>query len=323
LAKFNQNSPEEKTFSMYRTLIFLTLLLVCLLPIGSSAQTQPSFASLTADLWPEFDKPTMLVMYQITLSPQARLPAEIRLRIPASAGVPNAVANCQPDGRCFDSPYEQQRLGEWLEVSFQATSPDLRVEYYDPALTKEGSKRHYEYTWPGDYAVENFNIQVQQPAGSENMYVKPGTFTATKDGDDLTYHSLDVGPVPAGQTVQVVVEYDKNTDTLSNSNMPVQPSEPLSSETAGRASLTLSSALPIALGLVGLGLIIGGGVWYWRSGRQKPQPANSRRTRRRSGSAPVASGAPEGNVYCHQCGKRAAPGDRFCRTCGTQLRVGG
>lgn len=305
---------------MYRTLIFLTLLLVCLLPIGSSAQTQPSFASLTADLWPEFDKPTMLVMYQFTLSPQVRLPAEIKLRIPASAGVPNAVANCQPDGSCFNSPYEQQRAGEWSELTFQATSPDLRVEFYDPALTIEGSKRHYEYTWPGDYTVENFNIRVQQPAGSENMYVKPGTFTATTADDGFTYHSLDVGQVPDGQTVEVVVEYDKTTDALSNSNMPVQPSEPLSGDTAGRTSL--ASALPIALGLVGLGLIVGGGVWYWRSGRQKPQPASSRRTRRRSGSAPVASGAPEGNVYCHQCGKRAASGDRFCRTCGSQLRVG-
>ncbi|RMF50517.1 MAG: zinc-ribbon domain-containing protein, partial [Anaerolineae bacterium] len=24
--------------------------------------------------------------------------------------------------------------------------------------------------------------------------------------------------------------------------------------------------------------------------------------------------------YCPQCGKRAAPADRFCRTCGTKLR---
>jgi hypothetical protein len=127
LVKFEQKSPEEKKLSMYRTLIILTLLLACLIPIGSSAQTQPSFASLSVDLWPEFDKPSMLVMYQFTLSPQVRLPTEIRLRIPASAGVPNAVANCQPDGSCFNSPYEQQRAGDWSELSFQATSPDLRV----------------------------------------------------------------------------------------------------------------------------------------------------------------------------------------------------
>jgi hypothetical protein len=309
---------------MYRLLIFLTLLLVCLIPISSSAQTQPAFASLMLDLWPEFDKPTMLVMYQLTLSPQVKLPAEIRMRIPASAGVPNAVANCQPDGGCFNSPYQQSRSGEWSELTFQATTPDLRVEYYDPALTIEGDKRHYEYQWPGDYAVENFNMRVQQPTGAENMFVKPGTFTATENNDGFTYHSLDVGQVPAGQTVDVTVEYDKSSDALSNSNMPVQPSEPLGAKTAGRTSLTSASPiLPIVLGLVGLGLIVGGGLWYWQSGRQTPQAARSHRNRRARGTAPTASAAPESNVYCHQCGKRASPGDRFCRTCGSQLRISG
>lgn len=306
---------------MYKKLvILLTLLLVWFVPFGSSAQTQPSLASLTVDLWPEFDKPSMLVMYQFTLSPQVKLPAEIRMRIPAGVGVPHAVANCQPDGSCFDAPYEQQPAGDWSELVFQATLPDLRVEYYDPALSKDGSKRHYEYTWPGDFAVENFKINVQQPAGAENMLVKPGTFSITTE-DGFTYHSLDAGPVPAGQIIKIIIDYEKMTDKLSSSSMPVQPSEPLSSETAGRTSLT--SALPFALGFVGLALIIGGGVWYWRSGRQKPRPARTRRTRRRTTSAPDTGGVVEGNVYCHQCGKRAAPGDRFCRTCGTQLRISG
>jgi hypothetical protein len=183
------------------------------------------FASALVDLWPEFDKPTMLVIYQFTLSSQVKLPAEIQLRIPASAGVPNAVANCQPDGSCFNAPYDQTRAGEWSELSFQATSTDLRVEYYDPALTKDGTKRHYEYTWPGDHAIDMFNIRVQQPTGSENMYLKPETFSVAPSSDGFTYHSLDVGQVRVGQTVDVVVEYDKATDELSKSNMPVQPSE--------------------------------------------------------------------------------------------------
>lgn len=306
---------------MLKKLILLTLLLACLIPTGSGAQTQASLVSMTVDLWPEFDKPSMLVMYVFTLSPQVRLPAEIRLRIPASAGVPNAVANCQPDGNCFNAPYDQRPAGEWSELTFQATLPDLRVEFYDAALIKDGAMRHYEYTWPGDYAVENFRINVQQPAGAENMVVKPGTFSVATAGDGFVYHSLDAGAVPAGQTIEIGIDYEKTTDELSSSVMPVQPSQPLGGETSGRASLT--SALPFVLGFVGLALILGGGVWYWRSGRQKPRPARSRRVRRKTPSVSVTSGVVEGNVYCHQCGKRAAAGDRFCRTCGTQLRTGG
>lgn len=301
-------------------LIFFISLLVCLIPFQARAQSRPGFDSLTVDLWPEFDKPSMLVMYVITLSPEVKLPAEIRLRIPASAGAPHAVATCQPDGGCFNAPYTQNPAGEWSEVVFQATLPDLRLEFYDPSLSKDGVKRHYEFNWPGDYAVQNYQIRVQQPAGAENMLIKPGTTSSVNASDGFTYYTLDVGAVSAGQTVKVVIDYDKATDELSSSSMPVQPSEPLSGEIAGRTSLV--SALPFVLGLVGLALIIGGGVWYWRSGRQTPQPARARRTRRKATSVQVSTGVAEGNVYCHQCGRRAAPGDRFCRTCGTQLRTG-
>jgi hypothetical protein len=306
---------------MLNKLTTLILLLAWLIPAGANAQTQTAFASLSVDLWPEFDKPSMLVMYQFTLSPQTKLPAEIRLRIPAAAGVPNAVASCQPDGSCFNTTYEQQPAGDWSVLVFQATLPDLRVEYYDPQLTKDGTKRNFEYNWPGDYAVESFNIRAQQPVDAENMQVKPGTFSMAVGDDGFTYYSLDAGSVPAGQTVEVVISYDKTTDELSSSSMRVEPSEPLSSATTGRTSLT--SALPFVLGALGLALIIGGGVWYWKSGRQKPQPSRSRRTRRKASPATSAGVNAEGNVYCHQCGKRAAPGDRFCRTCGTQLRIGG
>jgi len=30
---------------------------------------------------------------------------------------------------------------------------------------------------------------------------------------------------------------------------------------------------------------------------------------------------PQNLVYCHQCGKRATPGDQFCRVCGVELRL--
>ncbi len=83
------------------------------------------------------------------------------------------------------------------------------------------------------------------------MLVKPGTFSVAVADDGFTYYSLDAGSVPAGQTVEVVISYDKTTDELSNSSMRVEPSEPLSSDTAGRNSLT--SALPFVLGLAGAG----------------------------------------------------------------------
>jgi hypothetical protein len=308
---------------MRKTALLLCVLAILVpamlvLPLTVRAQAQISLSSLSIDLWPEFDHPDVLVMYKFTLSPKVSLPAEVQIRIPANASA-NAVAVCQSDGSCFNTPYETRQEGGWTVLVIQATMPDLQVEYYDPNLQKDGANRHYSYTWPGDYTVDALKVSVQQPAGAQGMQIKPG-MKPTTGNDGLTYYEVNAGSLAAGQTFEIVVDYQKTDDQLTYNNLPVAPSEPLDSTESGRASPT--SALPIVLGLVGVLLIVGGGVWYWRSGRQSPGARNDRRVRRRSSASSAGVEVVEaGHIYCHQCGKRATGGDRYCRACGAELRI--
>ena len=285
----------------------------------AQAQQDITLSVVKVDLWPEFDRPTMLVIYHITLPDQAILPATISLSIPTAAGTPNAVAIKQPDGALITIPYTQEADGDWSRLVFQATAAEVQVEYYDPGLQKSGDQRHYEYTWPGDYAVEAFDIEVQQPTGATEMRFKPGTVTARQGDDNLTYYRMNVGPLNAGQQFQITVDYKKSTDELSASSVPVEPSGPLNDPNSGIASMP--SILPWFLGGVGLLLIVGGGVWYWVTGRQKTRPQREPHRRRKPAEIQTADNTAGSNIYCHQCGKRASTGDRFCRTCGTELRI--
>ena len=308
---------------MLRKTLVLILLLVCCAPTVVFAQQATTFSEVKVALWPEFDRPTMLVINHITLSPQTALPATIRLRIPAAAGAPNAVAARQPDGSLINIPYEKSEAGEWSWIEFQATTLELQIEYYDPGLTKNEQARHYEYNWPGDYAVDAFTVEVQEPVGASEMIIKPGTVSSETGQDGMTYHLLDVGSLIEGQPIRITVDYNKSDDQLSSDNVPVEPSGPLDTTASGRTSMT--TALPWLLGGLGLLLIAGGGFWYWHSGRGGAQPKKEVHPRRKAAERSETSGErPEGGaVYCHNCGKRASPGDRFCRACGTQLRLGG
>ena len=51
------------------------------------AQNDITFAGLEIDLWPEYDRPDMLVIYRITLDNSVKLPAQLTLRIPAAVGL--------------------------------------------------------------------------------------------------------------------------------------------------------------------------------------------------------------------------------------------
>ncbi len=282
------------------------------------AQSPVRLSNLEVDIWPEYDRPGVLVIYRVTLPPEISLPVDLTLRIPAEVGEPNAVAAKQMDGALYSLAYDRQVSGDWSLINFTATMPELQVEYYDPSLELQGASRHYEYQWPGDYAVDALMIQVQQPYQASGLRTSPALGGGIVGQDGLAYYNAQVGALEEGQTFNLAVDYEKATDTLTVESLQVLPSAPVSSSTSDWQS-QISAVLPWGLGFLGLALIVGGGLWYWKSGQRaddKPKP------RRRRSSATGSEVAPaEGHIYCHQCGKRAAPGDRFCRTCGARLRL--
>ena len=310
----------NRKFTFLDAALLVVMMLLVLLPVRGQAQENVSFSLVEVDLWPEFDQPSILVINRITLSPEVSLPVEIRFRIPARAGVPNAVAGRQPDGVMLNIPYNQEPDGDWTWLVFQAATPELQVEYCDPDLLKDGKNRHFEYTWPGDHAVDSLFVEVQQPTSASNMQIKPGMVSVVSGSDGLTYYTIEVGVLPSGQPFSITMDYEKANDDLSFDNLPIEPGGPLDDTATGRMSV--ASALPWVLGFLGVLLLVGGGVWYWQSGRESAQPEPKRRKRKSSNSQPLSEGVKAGeHVYCSRCGKRASPGDRFCRACGTQLRT--
>jgi hypothetical protein len=284
------------------------------------AQTPATLSNLEVDLWPEYDRPGVLVIYRITLPSGVSLPTDLTLRIPAAAGEPNAIASKQPDGSLLNAAYDRVVNGEWADITLTATMPEIQVEYYDPGITRDGNKRTFAYRWLGDYNVQSFQVQVQQPKDATNLSTSPALGAGVTRDDGLVYYTSNIGQLPAGQAFDITVNYDKASDDLTAANMQVQPSAPVADTAMGWRS-QIQAALPWGLLVFGIVLLVGGGVWYWQSGKRKEQSKSPRR-RRRSTTA-TSEPAPAGGqtIYCHSCGKRAGPNDRFCRTCGTKLRL--
>jgi hypothetical protein len=293
------------------------IILLLFLPTIALAQSPITLPAVEVDLWPEYDDPGMLVIYRVTLPTDVSLPAIVNLRIPASAGKPNAVAARQPDGSLVNLNYDQTTDGSWNELAIMATSPEIQVEYYDPNLKKDDIQRSFTYEWLGDYAVQALTLQVQQPFDASQIRFSPDDFGAGEPaGDGLTYYNENIGPVPAGQPFKIQLSYEKPTDDLTIKRLNLQ-----SASVANTSASRFGSYLPWVIGILGAGLIIGGVVWYVNVRRAKTAPKNRNRARHKSAAQkPGVVPAAEEYVYCSQCGKRAASGDRFCRACGSELR---
>jgi zinc-ribbon domain len=276
------------------------------------AQNTETMGSVSVEILPEYDQPAVLVIYHISLSSRTTLPATFNLRIPAGAEV-SAVAVSDPVKGLLNSPYERSVQGSWATLKITANFPDIQVEYYG-TLDKNGTSRHIVYEWPGDYAVDGFTVALQQPVGATNLVIYPTLLKSSARQDGFTYFASTSQPLPAGQSYTLTVDYQKPTDALSTTGLPVQPVQPLTVATPGR--ITVRGALPWVLaGLGAILIVVGivGGFLIWKSGtRNLP-------TLGRHPPQPTMKEAPN-LVYCPKCGKRAQPGDVFCRTCGTRIQ---
>jgi hypothetical protein len=278
------------------------------------AQTPVSFSKLEVDLWPEYDKPEVLVIYHIFLEAGTALPANLMLSIPAGAGDPAAVAVRNADGQLYNVAYNRIVNGQVAQIAFSSPVSEIQFEYYDPGLVKNGTQRSYTYHWTGEYAVRAFAAQVQQPALASNLQITPAMGKGTPGEGGLVYYSSELGSLQVQQQASISLSYEKTEDSLSVQSGKVGPVSAVDASTPGRA--TFGMTWIYVLGGVAILLIAGGGYWYWRSMQGRPEPIRKRHAAYREKLTQPSSDM----IYCHQCGKKASMGDVFCRSCGMKLR---
>jgi hypothetical protein len=300
---------------MRKALALLSVLFAIGIAFPAYAQQTETLSTVNVEIWPEYDQPSVLIIYHILLTSTTPLPATINLRIPARAEV-TAVAVSDPVKGLLNAPYDRVMQGEWAGLKITANLRDIQVEYYEP-LTKNGTSRRIVYQWPGDYAVQGFKVTLQQPTGATGLVTDPSLVKSITSQDGFVYYISALQPLQAGQVYTLSVDYQKATDTLSTTGLTVQPVQPLSSTTPGRT--TLGGLMPWVLGVLGAILVVVGIlgiIFIWRSG--------TRRTRSSRRHHPQPTIAEDNKlVYCPKCGKRAQPGDVFCRTCGTRIQTEG
>lgn len=305
---------------MRRLLFALVLLVSMFLVRPIQAQSSLVIESLDIGLWPEYDRPDVLVIYRITLPSDATLPAQMSIRIPRDAGDPYNLAMKDIDGLLYNLAYTTEVQDDWLKVTFTTPSLDVQLEYYHTGLTKNDIVRDFEFVWPGDYTVNNLTMGIQRPVNATGMKVLPDFGAGVPGEDGLVYYTKAIGEVPAGTSVTVRFSYNKPDDELSFGSQSVQPVQPASTSEAGR--IDASTISPWIIGGVGLLMLAGGLIWFGVTRNREAAAAHSAKRRHRSSRVPAVKPGIENasHVYCSQCGRKAPSTDTFCRSCGNRLK---
>lgn len=314
-----------------RSAIIVALLVAVCCGVAAHAQVPVALVDLEVDLWPEYDRPGVLVIYRATISPGVRLPAAMSLRIPAAAGAPSAVAERDPAGQLTVVQYQLQVEGDWATITFAASRPVIQVEYYDPRIQRDGAVRSFDFIWPGDLEVGALSVSVQQPDLAQNLTTVPEATSRGTAGDGLMYHTVVFPGTAAGTVAELSLRYEKVSEQLSVETMtPVEQAAPPPGPAApsgDQSILVIVVGLLAAAGAVGAILVwnrsrgASGRAALNRPGALGPEGGREPTSQRPAGtSRGGAEPRRRPGTFCTQCGTQVASGDRFCGACGNPLR---
>jgi hypothetical protein len=305
------------TSSTLRTCLVFGVCLLLALPSVAAAQALTEADSVTVSLWPEYDRSEVLVIYRVALPAATELPTQVRLLVPPDAPELTAAAYRSASGELVNAvtTRDEGEQADVIEVAAEGT--DVQIEFYLP-LPVSDDLRQFSFIWPGGLSTPTFAYEVQQPLGAQEVQVDPAPTGRTTDSVGLTYHVVELGAQTAEDHPEISFSYSNPTAQLTAEGLTAAGglAEPAP---AAPLSIDISQILPWLLLAGGVVLIAGGAIYYFRT-RAEDRPA---RPRHRASRAPADTPdrVDASPVYCHNCGTQATVADRFCRQCGTALRL--
>lgn len=329
---FSHRSPLLKS-----GLLFLLITLIWGQSLSVQAQTSVStLENMVVDIWPDYDRPSVLVIFTGILPASASLPATITIPIPDAADLTAVARINETNDLLADIDYDESVEGE---VTLTTPDPRFRVEYYMP-YELDGEERTFTFSWQSEMAVSEMRVSVQQPVDTTELTTEPAVFSVLPREDGFQYHNLSPQTVAAGEKVVLTVRYSRPVGTLSadllqpeTTTNEITSSDPADSTQGSGLNLTTIVLISggVAILAVGVWMLFGERKTAVQSTVSQKAPAAARPAKK---AAPAIQSEPELELetadattpahsyakFCHQCGQKTEPGDSFCRSCGTRLR---
>jgi hypothetical protein len=314
------------------------VILIILLSTTALAQTtSPTFGEFVVELWPEYDQPSVLVIYRANLNDDIPLPATLTFRLPAHVEDVHAIA-VERDGGLFNldpGAIQQTRTDDELLLTLTVDEPNIHLEYYDSEiLLKDAQTRQFDYTFQVDYPVETVRFQVQTPLEATDFSLSPAPTSTFTDNRQLTYQIIETTDVVEGEPVNISGTYSRDTDTPSAQLLQAPTTAPSTDIQVVTDEAVDGFELSPGYLLIGIGLLllmVTGGYWWWSNHRQPQQPSSraggpaprrSARQRKRAANRKTSQPATktQNSGYCYQCGTALRGDANFCHVCGAERR---
>jgi uncharacterized integral membrane protein len=289
---------------MKRNSIFILVLFI-LIPINTSfaQNTVKSLDTLFINIWPDYDRASVLLLMTGSLPANTELPATVTLPFPETAQF-NAIARIDSrDGNMKDDILSSPAPGE---ISFILPDLRFRLEYYLPYAVNN-LRRSFDFAWLADITIDNLQLQIQQPISARSLTTEPASVNVVTRADGFVYHTFPTRAVQAGEPFLLQVNYTMTAAKLSAENRSPQLSDEQTTESSTESAVGSDINWAIVIGGLIVFAALAWQVASYRSSVRARKPPKER--------VEIQSKT----KFCRDCGKPVDENDKFCGGCGREL----
>ncbi|MBI5286051.1 MAG: cytochrome c-type biogenesis protein CcmH [Deltaproteobacteria bacterium] len=214
-------------------------------------------------IWPEYDDPGVLVIYDGRFKDDLAFPAETSFLIPKGAVISDACS-LSPKGQHFCQLYKVIDYADVSEVRLKLPFPNFYLSFHIEPFEARKEEKQFRYIIKVNHPIDRLEVNIQRPLRSEGFKVTPEAIEkAEAKGFELYNYAFD--NVPKGKVLGFKVEYVKK-DTLSSVDIKYSPMA--GPKVWGSPYETQKKVSTILYSVAGMGaLLLIGLLWFLLRGR--------------------------------------------------------
>lgn len=204
----------EREGLMLKWILPFLLFFITIIPVQVYCEDKVlKIGRMKVSVWPEYDTPGVLVVYEGRFADKDVFPAQITFIFPKGVTKLTDACSLSPKGQHFCQIYDIEKKGDYNQVSMNMPYGNFFIDFqYDPF--KGGKDKSFEYVIQSKYEIMNLEVNIQQPLRSSNFSIAPASSNQTKDSDFNQYH-YSMKDISANQEVRFKINYIKEDNNPS------------------------------------------------------------------------------------------------------------
>lgn len=176
----------KKFFSLLTALVLAALIPGCSEEDSNSRQIKEapenlSIGRMRVAIWPEYDDRSVLAIYDGKFEDASDFPLKTSFLIPKGAII-NDACSLSVGGQHFCQLYKTVNKGEYDEVRLLLPYPNFYLSFHTLPIDVEKPERTLSYQIKASHAIQNMEVDIQQPLRAEGFNITP---TSSKSFTDI------------------------------------------------------------------------------------------------------------------------------------------